>query len=247
MIRQSGFSGNRRKLLSGLTACPSACARYASRTTSMHSARWARMMSSTVLPLMMDKSKCMAPPSSLLEVCRPGGIEDRIEVRRPAVRPTEPHRGALGLPPAHPRRISLDRREHRPAGAARKQAVDLQQLPARRSGLPLGYQDDVVNAGVRQQRRDDARPNTGNVAFAERVTENDGALGIDGNDPNFRVALLEPARQAGDCSPRADADEDIVQRGKISADLTRRELVVRLHGVRVAVLIRPVGVRDGVT
>src|SRR5207302_6881109 len=131
--------------------------------------------------------------------------------------------------------------------AAREQAVPEQELLARRNGLPFGYQDDVVDRGMRQQRRDDARSNTGNVAFAGRVTENDGALGIDGNDPNVRVALLEPPRQAGDCSPRADADEDIVQRGKISADLTRRELVVRLHGVRVAVLIRPVGVRDGVT
>src|SRR5256885_713429 len=181
MIRQSGFSGNLRKWLCGLTPCPLACARYASRTTPTHSARWAWMMSKTVLPLMIENWKCMAPPPALplLEFRRPRGIEDRIEVRGAAVGAHEQHRGALGPPPAaQPRRKSLDRREHGPAGAARKQAVGVQQLAARGSGLPLWYQDHIVDAGMRQQRRHDARSHTGNVALAGRVAENDGALGI---------------------------------------------------------------------
>src|SRR5207247_8145231 len=117
----------------------------------------------------------------------------------------------------------------------------------RSDGRALGYQDNVVNPGRRQQWRDYAGPNAGNMTFAGIPTEDDGAFDIDSDDPNFRVALFEPTRHAGDRSRRAHTDEDIVQRVEIGADLTRRELVVRLHGVQVCVLVRPVGVRSGGT
>src|SRR6266704_855602 len=179
MILQSGLSGNRRKLLSGLTDFPSACARYAFRTTSMHSARWARTMSNTLLPLMIDSSKCIAP---LLKPGRPGGIEDRVEVGRAAVRAQEQHGGLLVR--RHPRRIPLDRRERCAAGAAHEESVAREEFPARCNGLSLGYQDNVIDFGMRQQLRDDARSNTGNMAFARCPTEDGGAFGIDGDDPN---------------------------------------------------------------
>src|SRR5262245_3560163 len=242
MIRQSGLSGKRRKWLSGLIECPLACARYAFRTTSMHAARLAPMMSLTVLPLMIESSKSMVV--ALFEFRGPRGIEHSIQVRRPAVRAQEQHPWALASSPrGHPRRIPLDRREGSPAGTAREQPVRREELVARHDGLALGNQDDVVDQGLRQERRNDARANAGNVTFAGCIAEDDGAFGIDGNNPDVRVALFEPTRHAGDRSPRADTDEDIVERPEIGADLSSRELVVRLHGVRVAVLVRPVRVR----
>src|SRR5216683_2814040 len=151
MIRQSGFSGNCKKWLSGLTDRPSACARYASLTIWMHSLRWARTMSNTVLPLMIDSSKRMASPLfySRLEPGRPRGIEDRVEVGHAAVRAREQHGGVLVR--RHPRRIPLDRREHCTAGPAHEQSLGREEFPARLNGLPLGYQDNVVNLGMRQQ------------------------------------------------------------------------------------------------
>src|SRR5438270_11368126 len=86
-----------------------------------------------------------------------------------------------------------------------------------------------------------------NVASARCPTEDGGAFGIDGDDPNVGIALFKPARHSGDRSRRADADEDIIKRVKIGADFRRRELVVRLHGVQISVLVRPEGVRDGGT
>src|SRR3989441_1258991 len=247
MIRQSGFPGNRKKWLSGLTDCPWSCARYASRTIPMHSSRWARMMSNTVLPLMIDSSKCMASPLSYsrLEPGRPRGIEDRVEVRHAAVRAQEQHGGVLVR--RDPRRIPLDRREHCAAGPAHEQSVGREEFPARLNGLPLGYQDNVVDLGMRQQLRDDARSNAGNMAFARCPTEDGRALGIDGDDPNVGIVLFEPTRHSGDRSRGAETDEDIIKRVKIGADLGRCELVVRLHGVRISVLVRPVGVRNGGT
>src|SRR5262249_19763658 len=118
----------------------------------------------------------------LLEPPRPRRIEHCVEVWRTAVGAHEHYRGALGQ--RHPRRISLDRRERRPAGAAHEQSVGREEFPARLNGLLLGYQDNVVNQGMRQQRRDDARPNAGNMTFAGFPTEDDGAFGIDRNDSN---------------------------------------------------------------
>src|SRR5204862_1180793 len=100
--------------------------------------------------------------------------------------------------------------------------------------------------GMRQQRREDARSNAGNMAFARRPTEDGGTFGIDGDDPNVGIVLFEPARHSGDRSRRADAHEDIIKRVKTGADLSRRELVVRLYGVRISVLVLPVGVRISV-
>src|SRR5881394_939682 len=98
---------------------------------SMQSARWARMMSETVFPLMIESSKCMA----LLEFRRPRGIEHGIEVRRPAVRADEQHGWIPGL--RHLRSISFDRRERCPARAAREQSVSREEFPARGNGLLL--------------------------------------------------------------------------------------------------------------
>src|ERR1044071_4347115 len=117
----------------------------------MHSSRWARMMSNTVLPLMIDSSKCMA---SLFEPRCPGGIEDRVEVGRAAVRAQEQHGGVRVR--RHLRRIPLDRRERGAAGPAHEQSVAHEEFPACLNGFPLGYPDLVVDFGVRQQRRDDA-------------------------------------------------------------------------------------------
>src|SRR5688572_23926851 len=164
----------------------------------MHSSRWARMMSNTVLPLMIESSKSMA----LLEFRRPRGIEHGIEVRRPAVRAEEQHGGISGGL-RHLCRISLDRRERCPAGAAREQSVSREEFPARGNGLLLGYPDNVVNFGMRQQRRNDARSNAGNVTFVRRRTEDRGAFGINGDDPDIRIALFESARHPGDRSRRA--------------------------------------------
>ncbi len=122
-----------------------------------------------------------------------------------------------------------------------------EEFPARLNGLPLGYPDNVVDFGMRQQLRDDARSNAGNMAFARCPTEDGGAFGIDGDDPNVGIVLFEPTRHSGDRSRRADADEDIIKRVKIGADLRRREPVVRLYGVQISVLVRPVGVRNGGT
>src|SRR5947209_13688163 len=212
---------------------------------SMQSARWARIMSKTVLPLMIDNSKCMASPAPLLKPGRPRGIEGRVEVGRAAVRAQEQHGGVLVR--RHPRRIPLDRRERWAAGPAHEQSVAREEFPARLNGLPLGYQDNVVDFGMRQQLRDDARSNAGNMALAQWPTENGGAFGIDGDDLNVGVVLFEPSRHSGDRSRRADADEDIIKRVKVGADLRPRELVVRLYGVQISVLVRPVGVRNGGT
>src|SRR5438046_10407020 len=83
------------------------------------------------------------------------------------------------------------------------------------------------------------------MTFARCPTEDGGAFGIDGDDPNVGIVLFEPTRHSGDRSRRADADEDIIKRVKVGADLSRRELVVRLYGVQISVLVRPVGVRNG--
>src|SRR6266550_2155914 len=214
--------------------CPLACVRYACSTTSMHAARCARTMSKTVLPLMIDSSKVM----ELLESRGPRGIEHRVEVRRAAVCAEEQHGGTSQL-----RRISLDGLERGAAGAAREQPVSHEELAARRRGLALGYQDDVVDGGLGDEWRDDARPDAGNMALLGSVSENDGPLGIDGNDPHSWVALLKPARYAGDRAARADADEDVIERIEIGADVAGREVVVRIHGVRIGVLVRPVRVR----
>src|SRR5437867_11703733 len=123
--------------------------------------------------------------------------------------------------------------------------MDREEFPARLNGLALGNQYDVVDLGMRQQRWDDARPDARNMTFAGRPAEDDGTFRIDGDDPNVRIALLEAARHPGDRSPGADADEDIIERVEIGADLARRELVVRLHGVQISVLVRPVRVRNG--
>src|SRR5437899_10777098 len=85
------------------------------------------------------------------------------------------------------------------------------------------------------------------MALARRTTEDDRAFSIDADHPNVAVVLLEPARHSGDRSRGADADEDVVQRLEIGADLSRREFVVRLDGVRIVILVRPVSVRNGVT
>src|SRR5438045_6141922 len=100
---------------------------------------------------------------------------------------------------------------------------------------------------MRQHLRDDARSNARNMTFAWRPAEDGGAFGIDGDDPNVGIVLFEPTRHAGDRSRRADADEDIIKRVELGADLSRRELVMRLHGVWISVLVRPVGVRNGGT
>src|SRR5258706_16457647 len=122
-----------------------------------------------------------------------------------------------------------------------------EEFLARLNGLPLGYPDNVVDFGARQQRRDDARSNAGNMAFARCPTEDGGAFGIDGDDTNVGIALFEPARHSGGRSRRADADEDIIKRVEIGADLSPRKLVGRLYGVQISVLVRPVGVRNGGT
>src|SRR5947207_14144460 len=127
----------------------------------MHSSRWARMTSKTVLPLMIDSSKCMA---SLFEPGCPRGIEDRVEVGRAVVRAQEQHGGVLVR--RHLRRIPLDGRERCAAGPAHEQSVAREELLACLNGLQLGYQDNVVDFGVRQHLRDDARSNAGNMAFA---------------------------------------------------------------------------------
>src|SRR6266516_5026149 len=81
------------------------------------------------------------------------------------------------------------------------------------------------------------------MALPGSVSENDGPFGIDGDDPHFRVALLEPARHAGDRPSRADADEDVIERVEIRADVAGREMVVGVYGVGIGVLVRPVRVR----
>src|SRR5438067_3298260 len=200
----------------------------------MHSARCARTMSKTVLPLMIESSNVIG----LLESRRPRGIEDRIEIRCPAVRAEEQRRGGT----SDLRRISLDRGERGAAGAAREQSMSHEELTARRHGFALGDQDDVIDGGLRQEWRDDARPDAGDMALLGRVSENDGPLRIDGDDPHFGIALLEPARYAGDRPARADADEDVVERVESGADVAGREMVVRVYGVRIGVLVRPVRV-----
>src|SRR5437879_10619881 len=176
---------------------------------SMQSARWARTMSNTLLPLMIESSNCIAP---LRQPGRPGGIEDRVEVGRAAVRAQEQHGGVLVR--RYPRRILLDRRERCAAGPAHEQSVAREEFLARFNGLPLGYQDNVVDFGMRQQLRDDARSNAGNMAFARYPTEDGGAFRIDGDDPNVGIVLFESTRHSGDRSRRADADEDIIKRVK---------------------------------
>src|SRR5260370_22644382 len=108
----------------------------------MHSARWARTMSNTVLPLMIENSNCIAT-APLLKPGRPGGIEDRVEVGRAAIRAQEQHGGVLVR--RHPRRIPLDRRERCAAGPAHEQSVAREEVPALSNGPPLRDQDHVVN------------------------------------------------------------------------------------------------------
>src|SRR5260370_42112063 len=122
-------------------------------------------MSNTVWPLMSESSNCIA---TLLKPGGPGGMEDRVEVGRAAVRAQEQHGGVFVR--RHPRRITLDRRERCAAGPAHEQSVAHEEFLARLNGLPLGYQDNVVDFGMRQQLRDDARSNAGNMAFARCPT-----------------------------------------------------------------------------
>src|SRR2546422_146862 len=128
----------------------------------MHSSRWARMMSNTVLPLMIESSKCMASP-----IAAWSPKWDRTRCR---------------------------------------------------------------DMACRGRRREDGGP-----------------WGTGGNDQIVGIVFLDPARHSAGVSRRADAHEDIIKRVKIGADLSRRELVVRLHGVQISVLVRPVGVRNGGT
>src|SRR5262245_53109962 len=143
----------------------------------MHSLRWAWTMSKTVFPLMMDRSKFMASPlCDPIESGRPYGIEYCVEVGCTSVWTQEKHgRVLVGR---HFCCIPLECREGCATGAARKQSVNREEFPARLNSLALGYQDHVVNLGMRQQRWDNARSNAGNMAFARRPTEDDGALGI---------------------------------------------------------------------
>src|SRR5262249_8460871 len=175
----------------------------------MHSRRWALTMSNTVLPLMIESSKRMAFPPRLLEPGCPFGIEHGVDVGSTAVGAQEQHGGTLVR--REPRRIPLDRRERRAAGAAHEQSVGREELQARSNRPALGYQDDVVDLGMRQQWRDDARPDSGNMAFARCSAEDDGPFAIDGDDPDLRIAPPEPTRHSRDRSPRSDGGEDLVQ------------------------------------
>src|SRR5256712_3325333 len=180
----------------------------------MHSLRWVRTMSNTVLPLMIDSSKCMASRSAT-RAWSP--TWDRRPCRGRACRGPRTGTARWVLVRRHPRRIPLDRRERCAAGPAHEQSVGREEFPARLNGLPLGDHDNVVNLGMRQQLRDDARPNAGNMAFARCPTEDGRAFGIDGDDPNVGIVLFEPTRHSGNRSRRADADEDILKRVKIGA------------------------------
>src|SRR5258708_121882 len=104
----------------------------------MHAARFARTISETVFPLMMESWKSMESGVRSQESVGPRGIEHSVEVRRPAIRAEEQYRGAFGL---HLRRIALDRGECGAARATREQPVSHEQLAARRHGLTLGDHD----------------------------------------------------------------------------------------------------------
>src|SRR5207237_9533072 len=87
-----------------------------------------------------------------------------------------------------------------------------EEFLARLNGFPLGYQNNVVDSGMRQQWRDDARSNAGNMAFARCATEGGRAFGIDGDDPNVGIGLFEPTSHAGARSRGSDANQDIFSR-----------------------------------
>src|SRR5437762_5342136 len=150
----------------------------------MHSARWARTISLTVFPLMIESWKSMESGVRSQESVGPRGVEHGVEVGRPAVRAEEQHRGSGASGASELRRIALDGRECGSAGAAREQPVGHEELTARRHGLALGDQDDVVDDGLGHEWRDDARPDAGDMALLGSVSENDGPFGIDGNDPH---------------------------------------------------------------
>src|SRR5881397_4444328 len=81
----------------------------------MHSARWARTISLTVLPLMIESWKSMESGVRSQESVGPRGIEDRVEIWCAAVGAHEQH---LGASASHLRRIALDRGERGAARAA---------------------------------------------------------------------------------------------------------------------------------
>src|SRR6266702_778174 len=139
----------------------------------MHSCRCAQMTSLTVFPLMMESWKSMESGVRSQESVGPRGIEDRVEIWCAAVGAHEQHCGGASAA-SHLRRIALDRGERGAAGAAREQPVGDEQLTARRHGLALGDQDDIIDEGLRQEGRDDARSDAGDMAFPGRVSENDG-------------------------------------------------------------------------
>src|SRR2546423_4454571 len=150
----------------------------------MHSARCARMMSDTVLPLMIESSKFMelgarSRESGLLKASCPCGIENRVEVRRATVRTKEQHGGKPR--PLHSYRIALHRGVRGAARAAGKDAVLKEQLAARGGRFALGDQDDVVDLGLGYQRRGNARADAGDVTLSGRVANDDRALGNAGD------------------------------------------------------------------
>src|SRR5258706_15746831 len=95
-----------------------------------------------------------------------------------------------------------------------------EEFLARLNGLPLGYPDDVVDFGIRQQRRDDARSKAGNMAVSRCPPQDGGAFGIDGDEPNVGIVLLEPTRHSRDRSPPPPAHENIIKPVEIRAHLT---------------------------
>src|SRR5437667_4261214 len=114
----------------------------------MHSARWARTISLTVLPLMMESWKSMESGVRSQETVGPRGIEDRVEIWCAAVGAHEQHCWRRAFGSSHPRRVPLDRGERGAAVAAREQPVGDEQLTARRHGLALGDQDDIIDEGL---------------------------------------------------------------------------------------------------
>src|SRR5262249_13132303 len=145
------------------------------------------MTSLTVRPLMIDSSNGMV-------YSRPAAHAGSNTVSRYGV-PRSAHRNSAAG--GHLGGMRLARGRGVPAGPAGEQPVRVEQLATRRDGLALRDQDHVVDRGLRHERRDDARPDAGNVAPARGVAEDDGALRIDGDDPDGRGALLEPTRPAG--------------------------------------------------
>ena len=120
-----------------------------------------------------------------------------------------------------------------------------QQLVAPVDGVELTHVHRVVDLGVPQEGRHDARPDSGDVPVTWPLAEDGRPFGVDGHDLHVGEMSLEPPRHPRDRPGRADPDEHVVQRGERRDDLARRQLVVSRHGGRVAVLIRPERVPDG--